>query len=149
MELTFDQALTACNCGQVRRAARLLTRFYDAHLQRSGLRSTQFTMLAYLKTHDAVAVGQLADWLIADKATVSHNLKPLERAGYVTMTPDARDRRVRNISLTAAGRKALAACETGWRTAQREFERAYGVREAKALRQMLQRVTEAPLAHTR
>jgi hypothetical protein len=37
-----------CNCFTVRRAARQISRFYDAHLQPTGLRITQFLTLAIL-----------------------------------------------------------------------------------------------------
>jgi hypothetical protein len=38
-----------CNCFTLRKAARQISRFYDAHLQQTGLRITQFLILTKLR----------------------------------------------------------------------------------------------------
>ena len=49
-----------CNCFALRKAARRITRFYDAHLEPSRLRITQFLTLAALNELGSAAVGALA-----------------------------------------------------------------------------------------
>ena len=51
---------------------------------------------------------QLADLLRISPATVATSLKSLERCGYITRHTDQRDGRRNLISITPAGRQALA-----------------------------------------
>ena len=52
-----------CNCFIVRKAARQISRFCDAHLQPTGLRITQFLILATLNEVRSAAVNELAERL--------------------------------------------------------------------------------------
>ena len=52
-----------CNCFTVRKAARQISRFCDAHLQPTGLRITQFLILATLNEVRSAAVNELDDRL--------------------------------------------------------------------------------------
>ena len=52
-----------CNCFAMRKAARQISRFYDAHLESSGLRITQFLTLAALNELGSAAVSALAERL--------------------------------------------------------------------------------------
>jgi len=51
----------------------------------------------------------LADFLGCSRGTVSQTLLALERKGFVEKAPDSADRRVVHCSLTAPGKRALAA----------------------------------------
>jgi DNA-binding MarR family transcriptional regulator len=57
-----------------------------------------------------------------DRTTLTANLKPLERLGYVEIVPDKDDRRSRRLILTAAGRKVLAAAVPIWRATHDEVD---------------------------
>ena len=59
-----DTRETLCNCTALRKAARRLTRFYDACLADVGLRGTQYAVLLYLSRHGAIPVGALADAMV-------------------------------------------------------------------------------------
>jgi hypothetical protein len=50
-----------CNCFTVRKAARQISRFCDAHLQPTGLRITQFLVLATLNEVRSAAVNERLD----------------------------------------------------------------------------------------
>ena len=52
-----------CNCFTVRKAARQISRFCDAHLQPTGLRITQFLILATLNEVRSAAVNELSERL--------------------------------------------------------------------------------------
>jgi DNA-binding MarR family transcriptional regulator len=56
------------------------------------------------------------------------------------------DRRSRDVSITAEGRKLLKDARRLWRRAQRSFEAELGQQEAAALRTVLRRVAEADFA---
>ena len=83
------------------------------------------------------SVGELAADLVMDRGALAHNLKPLERDGYVQQDVDPRDRRNRVISLTEEGRAKLRESELLWARAQKKFDKAYGSAASAALRESL------------
>jgi DNA-binding MarR family transcriptional regulator len=133
-----------CNCTKLRRAARHVSRFYDAQLAASGLRITQYAILGHL-AHLRPTMLELAELMTMDRATIGHNLRPLERDGLVKIEVDAKDRRVRRVSITEAGLERLALGWSGWRRAQAEFEAEFGAEQAAALRQVMDRVATCSL----
>jgi DNA-binding MarR family transcriptional regulator len=126
-----------CNCTKVRRAARHITRFYDACLSESGVRVTQYAILGHLKHRGPKTMLELADLMTMDRATVGHNLRPLERDGLVTIEVSKTDRRARIVSVTNAGLERIALGRPGWDRAQAEFETQFGVRDAAAMRRVM------------
>src|SRR2546422_469765 len=93
-----------CACASLRRAARAVTQLYEAALQDTGLRATQFTLLQALERQGRspqTAVGELR---ALDPTTLSRTLRPLARAGWVRAGAGA-DRRGagRNASGGAPG----------------------------------------------
>ena len=121
-----------CLCFAVRRAARLITQRYDAHLRPVGLRGTQFTMLAVLTGTGAQPLNRLADVLGMERTTLTRNLRPLLARGYVEVEP-GEDRRVRTIAVTRRGTEAAVRALPYWRKAQRELESRLGAPAAKSL----------------
>jgi len=87
----------------------------------------------------------LAKHMIMDRATIGHNIRPLEANGYLTLAV-AEDRRSREVSLTEVGRKVLAKAKPLWQRAQAIFEAEIGSEEAAQLRTMLRRVAESEFA---
>ena len=86
----------------------------------------------------------LAKHMIMDRATIGHNIRPLEANGYLTLAV-AEDRRSREVSLTEVGRKVLAKATPLWQRAQAIFEAEIGPEESAQLRTMLRRVAESEL----
>jgi len=107
-----------CLCFAARRAARSITQFYDRQLRDSGLRSTQFTLLAFLLNAGTSSVNQAAEYLGMERTTLSRNLEPLLSAGYVRVD-SGEDRRVKKIAITAKGKAAAQAALPLWQQAQR------------------------------
>lgn len=126
-----------CNCGLLRRAARRASRFYDAHLAPSGLRTTQFSILALIDKMTELSVKELAVRLELDRTTMGQNLKPLERDGLLVTSRSMSDGRVHTISLTAVGSAALARAAPLWKEAQAAFERLNGAEATRALQEFL------------
>jgi DNA-binding MarR family transcriptional regulator len=121
------ERLEDCACFSVRKAARSVTRVFDAALAPSGLEATQFSVLAALAASTRFSIGKLADTLGLDRTTLTRNLRPLVRAGYVTVEHGA-DQRQRLLGLTAAGRRRLKAAFPLWRATQRRVIEAFGRR---------------------
>jgi DNA-binding MarR family transcriptional regulator len=82
----------------------------------------------------------LAEVLVMDRATLGHNVRPLEARGLVRLDV-GEDRRSRELSLTEAGRDLLAEARELWRKAQQAFEEEVGEDTASTLRGLLQRVS--------
>lgn len=117
-----------CACFNLRRAARQVTRTYDRAMKPTGLQATQFTLLSVLSGSPddcGVAMNDLAGRLGMDRTTLTRNLAPAERAGWVAVSPGA-DRRERRVSLTSAGRAKVDAAMPHWRAAQRAVLKQLG-----------------------
>lgn len=126
-----------CNCTSLRKASRRVSQLYDAILAPCGLRTTQRAILNHISRAGTPSVGELASYLVLDRGALAHNLKPLERDGYVRQDVDPRDRRNRVISLTEEGRAKLRESELLWARAQKKFDKAYGATASVALRDAL------------
>lgn len=107
-----------CTCFHLRRAARALSRRYDAGLKKSGLRANQFSILAVAGNAGPQPLGQLAERLGMDRTTLTRNLRPLERDGLLEVRA-GEDRRSRWIEITPAGRQRLETALPLWQAVQR------------------------------
>lgn len=134
-----------CNYYALRQASRRVSQFYDQVLAPSGLRATQYMLLAEVGKLGPISLLPLAKHMIMDRATIGHNTRPLEASGYLTLTV-GEDRRSREVSLTEAGRKILAAAQPLWQRAHAIFETEIGPAESAKLRTMLGRVAESEFA---
>lgn len=136
---------TRCNCLALRKAARKTTQLYDTALADVGIRATQYHILAHLgRRPDGETIGEIANELVLDRATLGHSLKPLERAGLISFSVGD-DRRSRIIALTKEGLAKLEEAKPLWGRAQRKFENEFGASYAERLRRDLERVaSECP-----
>ena len=121
--LTAADFYGACMCLGLNRAARAISRRYDAAFKPIGITSGQFAILAALKRDKPMPLSEMADLLGMDRTTLTRNLRPLEGLELVAIRPGAQDRRIRNLTLTAKGRKLLKEAVPLWRKAQRESDR--------------------------
>ncbi|MCC7273111.1 MAG: MarR family transcriptional regulator [Alphaproteobacteria bacterium] len=130
----------------MRKAARHVTQFYDRHLAPTGLRTTQFSILANLRRRGPSTINELAAELVMDRTTMGRNLRPLERDGLVAIAADPRDRRSRALSLTGRGEALVAEARERWLAAQRAFDAAFGAERAAQLREVLATLVATDLA---
>jgi DNA-binding MarR family transcriptional regulator len=128
--------ITGCTCDRLRKLARRLTQRYDAHLAPTGLRLTQYSLLAHLVHGGAATMSALADRLEMDRTTLTRNLRPLADAGLVAMDP-GRDARARVVSISAKGRTTWHAAREQWRRAQQDVNEALGVERVAELHAVL------------
>jgi len=135
-----------CNCLAMRQAARHVTQFYDAFLLASGLRTTQFSILAKLRRVGWSTITALAAEMVLDRTTLGRNIRPLQREGLVAVASRRGDRRSKELHLTAAGRERLHAAVAAWSEAQRRFDAVFGAERAAALRNLLRIVSATDLA---
>lgn len=106
-----------CACANLRGLTRLVTNFYDSILEPSGLRITQFTLLAALAKLGTVSLKELGEALMIDPTTLNRNLKPLEKQGLVE-SHSGEDQRTRLVSLSEQGQARFNEILPLWEQAQ-------------------------------
>jgi DNA-binding MarR family transcriptional regulator len=137
--LLADQPLgiDACNCNAMRKASRQISRLYDAHLEPTGLRITQFLILSVLKEVGKAAINVLAERLDVERTAMGKMAGFLERDGLIRIRPSPTDGRSRLLELTEEGRRRHSEAAPLWREAQRQFEQLNGTKNVASLRQGL------------
>ncbi len=130
----------ACLCLGTQRAARQLARRFDRAFAPVGLTNGQFSLMMALNAPQAPTIGTLSDFLAMDRTTLTAALKSLERRGLVAVVADERDKRARRLSLTAAGRDALASAVPIWRETHAALEEELTQGEADVLRMSLSKI---------
>lgn len=132
-----DVSATAmCTSFNLRKATRAVTQFYDEALRDSGLKSTQFSLLAAAAAAGSIPISRLADEMAMDRTTLTRNLKPLEAEGLLRVVAGA-DRRVRNVAVTPEGEARLEKALPLWRKAQtRMIDKLGDERWGELLRQL-------------
>jgi DNA-binding MarR family transcriptional regulator len=113
-----------CACSHTRMAARAVTRFYDEALRPSGLKSTQFVLLAAIEAGEAASITDLAEAVDLERTTLVRNLQLLRKEGLVSPLAGINGRR--KPALTEKGRETLESAMPLWRRAQSEFEDRLG-----------------------
>ena len=138
--------MSRCNATTLRKASRYLSGVYDSALAGTGLRATQFAILAELNRHrdHPLLMRELARNMAMDRSTLGHNLRPLYRDGLVALAVDA-DRRGRRVVLTAVGYVKYQEATPLWERAQQRFEAIFGIRRAEHLRQLASAVLKTDL----
>jgi DNA-binding MarR family transcriptional regulator len=137
-----------CNCFAIRAAARHVTQFYDQVIAPTGLRTTQFSILAKLKRSGPLTINALAQEMVMDRTTLGRNILPLERNELIRIKPAASDRRAKELHLTKGGEKRLEAARKRWSVAQARFEASFGAVRAADLRASLRAVVASEMAPT-
>jgi DNA-binding MarR family transcriptional regulator len=136
-----------CNFTALRKAARRVSQLYDIVLAPCGLRSTQWSILIHIGRAGKPTQKELADSLALDRSSLAHNLKPLQRDGFVQILPDEIDKRSRIVTLTSTGRAKVVESLILWRDAQESIEAIFGVQKAKTLRASLEVLSSKAFTH--
>ncbi|MGJ3263881.1 MAG: MarR family winged helix-turn-helix transcriptional regulator [Salinarimonas sp.] len=89
-------------------AARWNTDLAEA-LRAYDMTTTRMRVLAVLSVSSALTVNELSIFAVTEQSTTSRTLDALEEQGLVRRRPREGDLRVREISITEAGRDAFAA----------------------------------------
>ena len=115
---------TVCTAATVRRLARRMTAFYEQHLRSTGLKLSQYSVLANL-SREPQSLLQLAARLELDRTTLTRSLKTLAANGWVAEV-DGADARQRLLVLTAAGEHFRKQARASWKSAQSALDRRLG-----------------------
>ncbi|MEQ9367106.1 MAG: MarR family winged helix-turn-helix transcriptional regulator [Leptospirales bacterium] len=121
-----------CVCFNMRKATRMVTKHYDTILEPTGLRSTQFHILATVARHKDMPITRLAELLVMDRTTLTRNLKPLEKEEWIGYTTD-QDRRRRTVHITSLGHGVLQKALPLWERAQERLLERIGEENSRGL----------------
>jgi DNA-binding MarR family transcriptional regulator len=133
-----------CTCAKLRRLTRRITAVYDRELAAAGLRVTQFSLLAALRSDtgaEGVGLTELAERMDMDRSTLSRNLRPLITHGWAELVAHGQDARVRVARLTLQGLAQWQAARPYWKRAQNEVNATLGAAQVLQLHQQLDEVT--------
>lgn len=116
-----------CVAFNLRRAAQAVTQYYDQHLQSSGLRISQYSLLIAISLNEEISISELGDKICKDQTTITRNIEILKKQGYITITRKENDARRKAICLTEEGKKKLAEVRPLWEEAQTHIENELGL----------------------
>jgi DNA-binding MarR family transcriptional regulator len=122
-----SRRLSGCVCNTLRMVTRAVTQLYDDALRPSGIRATQFSILATIASKVEANLKQLGDALAIDQTTLTRSLNLLERDGLIERVSHP-DRRIKSMRLTAKGRRALEIARPLWAQAQQKVLREIGTK---------------------
>jgi len=123
---------------QIQRTARALARCFDAELRPLGLTNGQFILLMLLNRQKDCGMADLASLLAMDRTTLTAALKTLKRRGFVKITNDPSDHRLRRMRLTCRGRALVMTSVPVWKRASLKIESRLAETDLDSLRQILQ-----------
>jgi len=130
-----------CTNFRLRHLMRLVSRLYDAELGRSGLKTTQYSLLSHVLHLGPLRPVDLALAMGIDASTLTRNLKPMVDEGWIEQSAGA-DARSRSIAITAAGRLKRAEAQRHWRRAQERFNALLGDERVMALHALVDESVE-------
>lgn len=137
--MSAPDALAADLFGLMLRMQRLLNR----RMADQGASLARTKLLLFLEKRGAARAADIAEFFDNAPRTVTEAIDGLERDGLVQRTPDARDRRVKQVSITEEGRRVIGETEP---LRQELIQSIFGVLSAderKSLGAMMARMIEA------
>ncbi len=122
----FQDIIDQDYCLNIRKSARAITKSYDACLEPSGIRSTQFSVLLALASSKCKTLTEIAETLVMDRTTLTRNLKPLEKRGFVKVIQLKGDRRTKECIVTEKGQEVIDSAVPLWEKAQDDLDETIG-----------------------
>lgn len=140
--------VAACPGMRVARATRVLARVFNDEFRALGLQASQHGVLTFLALAgpDGTTIGALADELLLDRTTLTRNLRPLQKAGYLSVKRSPKDARVQVVTLTRKGEQTVEALFPLWQRAYDRIRQVLGARALAELNEHLDTATAAVAA---
>nr|WP_232380792.1 MarR family winged helix-turn-helix transcriptional regulator [Leptospira ainlahdjerensis] len=131
----------------LRRTTRLVTTFYDFILRPSGLRITQFTVLASIAYEKEPSITDLARITDIDRTTLQRSLEILNRDGLIRI--EKKDTgNVRSVFLTKKGESKLSEGIELWKEAQNSLTENLGKIKLRETLKILSEIRKLPVLKT-
>lgn len=143
---TDSRPASGCTCARLRRLTRRMTALYDHELAPTGLRLTQYSLLATLYQESGktgIPLSELAAAMDMDRTTLTRNLRPLANQHIISIGSDPVDGRVRRAKITDKGAAVFEAARPFWRNAQAFVTTTLGEKNVVALHSWVDSVMPA------
>ena len=124
-DLTNPNNFIPCLNLELRKANRVMSQIYDSYLAHCGLKTSQYSILRSIRLLKKTTNRELQDVLVLDQTTLTRGLSPLIRDGYIAVEPGV-DRRQKQLSLTAEGKRLFKEAEAHWQEAQQHVSSRLG-----------------------
>ena len=125
-----------CTSLKVRQLSRRLSQHYDAEVSKSGLKTTQYSLLSNLARLGPARPVDLASERNMTASTQSRNLQPLIAAGWISLGAGA-DARSRLVQITEEGDAKRREAQLHWKAAQQKLNALLGVERVLALHRLI------------
>lgn len=110
-------------------------------LMPDGMTVAQFGILNHLlRLKKRQTIGELAIAMQVSQPTMSSTIRKLEDKGFITLSPDEADKRVRYISITQTGTAMRATCVKALSTVQGDLSNALKSNEWQSLLPLLMKL---------
>ena len=130
-----------CTNLKLRQLMRRVAQHYDAEVGKSGLKTTQYSLLSHVVKLGPIRPSDLARQMKVDASTLTRNLRPLIDAGWLELGPGA-DGRSRLVSVTEAGREKRQEAQRRWRVAQETLNQSLDPRRVARLHALVDECLE-------
>lgn len=125
-----------CTNLKLRQITRRVTQYYDAELVKTGLKTTQYSLLSHVVKLGPIRAVDLAGAMRMSTSTLSRNLQPLIASGWIEVK-SGHDARSRLISVTDTGRIKRSEAQRKWRIAQEGINARLGLDRVLALHALI------------
>ncbi|MEJ6002204.1 MarR family winged helix-turn-helix transcriptional regulator [Paucibacter soli] len=130
------QGPQGCTNFKLRQLTRLVSQHCESHFADTGLKTTQYSLLAHLDHLGPVQPSELARRMDLDVSTLSRNVQGLVAAGLVEQL-EGDDARSHRLQLTEAGRAKRQAMKNSWKRAQLSLNQRLGDDKIEQLHALL------------
>lgn len=135
---TNFQKMTVCQCNNIRRTSRAVTKFYERIMQPCGLKATQYTLLFILKDYGPMTMNDLSEASHLERTTLVRNLKLLVEKGWVVMEKEGP--KAYTVKLTEKGRDTWNKAYPYWEQAQQTTKQLLTDDEVNMFTQILEKL---------
>jgi DNA-binding MarR family transcriptional regulator len=135
-----------CTCFRLRQVTRRVSQHFDRIVGATGLKTTQYSLLSNVERLGPLRPGELARAMAMEPSTLTRNLQPLVKLGWIEVGPGA-DGRSREVTITAAGRAKRAEAQRQWKRAQVDLNERLGVERVAHLHALLEECLELTEPH--
>ena len=135
----MNQFSSPCYCINFRRAAGVLSAFYDKSLASARLTTSQFSLMKSLSQVEPCTVTMLADIMGLERTTLVRTMRPLLERKLIHNTASEKSRN-KALTLTKEGIALLGYANELWSNAQSEIESYMGHDRIETLMELLVKI---------
>jgi DNA-binding MarR family transcriptional regulator len=133
----------------IRRLQQIAVALFVAECEALDLTPVQYASLTVIRDVPDLDVTRLSSLVALDKATLAKVIERLEAKGWILRTNSDLDKRVKLLSITPTGRKALTAAEPRVRRCQRRILAPLPDADRQSFMRMLERLVEVNNGYSR